>query len=111
MFAQNMFLLIGLLCTLAGGAVLLVSVYVGLRIAWWQWQRARAERDQAAPRYGPDGEPVIGIARGACQDCGHIFDEVFELDDGGRLCWACYLRRKEQRPGAPSTEKPEGSKT
>ncbi len=97
MFAQNIFLLIGLLFCGVVGLVLVVVVWIAIKLAWWRWQRVLVEREMRRTRYDENGDPLPPASHGACDICGNVFDVVYNLPDGSRLCWYCH--REARRAG------------
>ncbi len=90
MFGANIYLLIGLL--LAGGLLVLivVSIWTGAKIVWWQRQRRRADAAEQRRKIGPDGRPYPPAARGVCGRCARASETVYHLPGGERLCPECY---------------------
>lgn len=89
MFAQNIFLLIGILLALVLGLILLVASWTGFNIWAFHRKRSAADREERRKKFDRDGRPLPPRAAGICERCGKT-GEVFHLPEGGRLCPACF---------------------
>lgn len=96
MFGQNIYLLIGLLFVLVVLIVLIVAVWTAAKVGLWQLQRRRAERDWRGDLDRDEAQRRPPTARGLCQGCGLIFDDVYHCADGRRLCRSCYAASHEK---------------
>ncbi len=94
MFGLNIYFLIGLLCVLGIGAILLVAAWTGLNITIWQARKKNAEQRERRRKYRADGSPYPPEGRGLCTACGRACEKVYHLPSGERLCPACYERQE-----------------
>lgn len=90
MFAQNMYLLIGALICLGALAILVFLAWTGTKMGIWHLRRQRAEVRYRRQKLGGDGTPLPPTARGLCAGCQRVFDRVYHLPSGQRLCPECY---------------------
>ena len=90
MFGLNLYYLIGILIVLALAVPLLILATAMLRARAHRAKVDRAERDHQASLFGPDGQAVPPTAPGLCDDCSVVYDDVYHLPDGRRLCKHCY---------------------
>jgi hypothetical protein len=89
-FAQNIFLLIGLLFVAGVLVVLVFCLWTGAKVGFFVRRRRQAEREAAAAKIGPDGRPYPPAAEGLCDRCQRAFNRVYYVPDGPRLCAECY---------------------
>ena len=85
------------LLTGIGAVIALIAMVALLLLAWacvrvWIAQRrlAAQRRCQHDAKYAPDGHPYPPLARGICDNCQTLSDDVFFLKSGARLCRKCY---------------------
>ena len=104
-FGANIYLLIGLLICLGAMLVLIVAAWTLLKIAVWRSSRKRAEEQERRQKLRPDGQPYPPAAPGICQRCALVFDVVYHLPSGERLCARCYQRQWEPGKSADVAEK------
>ena len=92
MFAQNIFLLIGILLALAILSIVVIVSWTGIRV--WLFTRGQ-KKDGAAPE--GQGEGLLFRERGMCEGCGLYLDKIIKLSDGGRLCRNCFEKSGQAR--------------
>lgn len=90
MFAQNIYLLIGILLFLALVFVAFVLGWSGIRMALFGWRQRKARRDQHAARFHDDGTPIPPRGEGLCGRCGRAGFDIYHLPANQRLCESCY---------------------
>lgn len=110
MFAQNIFLLIGLLFCAACGLILLLAAWIGAKVLIWQLRRLAHERAARRVVYDEDGVPIPPTFRGACTLCGVIFDRVYQVADERHLCPRCYRLNKRTAAAAAPPAEPDSSR-
>ncbi len=90
-FAALIVLLVPILVV---GALALFSFAWAHAAALVQWRiRRRASRADHERTHLPDGTPLPPVARGLCEECELVFDDVCHLPDGRRLCRECFALR------------------
>jgi hypothetical protein len=89
-FAQNIYLLIGLVFVAGVLAVLVFVGWTAARTGLFVHRRREAEREAEAAKIGPDGRPYPPAAEGLCDRCQRAFNRVYYVPNGPRLCPACY---------------------
>ena len=100
--AVRLYWALGVIVTIALSLAVSFALYMAIRAVLFHRARVRAERGVHRP-HGPDpGPPSIraggwwagapGLpprAPGLCQSCGRVFDELYHLPSGRRLCDNC----------------------
>jgi hypothetical protein len=89
-FGANLMLLLAVLVVLLIVAAMVLAVWVWLRIRRTHARQREAQRQAELRRIGPDGRPYPPRARGLCEACQGLFNTVYHLPSGRRLCEACY---------------------
>ena len=79
-----------------GAAVLIGILIAFIRLAIRRQRLARDQIQEQKRKFLPDGQPAPPTARGVCQMCQHIYDEVYYFPSGTRLCPACYKTESEK---------------
>ena len=99
----NLYLLIGLLL-LAGISALSILVF-WTSIKLWIWRRAQRRSEQAYQqrRFDHNGTPYPPASRGICTHCGELYEQVYHLPSGARLCRNHY--HNATRTQTPSTDR------
>lgn len=104
-FAQNIFLLVGLLFVVGVLAVLIFCIWTGTNVGLFLRRRKRAAKAAAAARTGPDGRPYPPAAEGLCDRCQRAFDRVYYEPNGPRLCRDCYAAAHPPAPEPAGEER------
>lgn len=97
MFAQNIYLLIGILLALVLGLVLLIASWTGFNIWIFRRKQSDANSEERRKKFDRDGRPLPPRAAGICDRCSQA-GEVFHLPDGGRLCSDCFAHKAAAEP-------------
>jgi hypothetical protein len=85
-FWQGIFFLLGILGCIALALLIISLIRISKRrsqIAYDQQQRKKLE-------IAPDGTPMPPLGRGLCDNCGEIFEKIYYLPTGPKLCPSCY---------------------
>lgn len=85
-FWTGVFYLLGLLAVIALLLVIISLIRLSKRralIAYEQQQRKKLE-------IAPDGTALPPLGRGLCDNCGELFDKIYYLPAGPKLCPPCY---------------------
>lgn len=90
MFAQNIYLLIGLLLFLIIVIVFIIASWTGLNVLFFLRGKRTSDQALAAAKIGPDGRPLPPAGQGICDRCQAIPKEVYFMPEGERLCRSCY---------------------
>ena len=95
MWGQSIYLLLGILLFLLITAVIVIVFWTGFRI-WFSRLRQRRDDDRLHEmRHRSDGRPLPPIGEGMCDRCQGVFDAVYHLPSGRRLCRGCYAETEE----------------
>ena len=94
-FAVNMYILIALLVVLLIAVILLILLISYIRIRLWQHDVKRATREDYQSKHRPDGSEYPPFGPGLCDSCEQVFDKVYFLESGPRLCGDCYNSMRE----------------
>lgn len=89
-FAFDMRFLLGLLVFLALLLIVAIAVWTGLKVWVFRVRSSRAQREEHERKHGPDGRTLPPVGEGICERCQGVFQEVFHLPSGRRLCRSCY---------------------
>lgn len=96
MFFINLMILVALLILAVVGFVVLVASWTGLKIGIWHFRRKRADRQEQQRKQRPEDKAALPVGRGLCNRCGTVFNEVYHLPSGERICPACYQQFYEK---------------
>jgi hypothetical protein len=105
-FAQNIYLLLGLLVFAGVTFVVIILSWSGIRVWFWQRSVDRATQAWRATRYRPDGTRFPPSGPGICFHCHTAFKKVYYLSTGDRVCPSCYLDVDESVEASPANESP-----
>ena len=88
--AVRLYWALGVIVTIALSLAVSFALYMAIRAVLFRRARIRAERGIHRP-HGPDpGAPGLPPrAPGLCQSCGRVFDALYHLPSGRRLCDNC----------------------
>jgi hypothetical protein len=103
-FGINVYLIIGAVVVLVILFPVIITVWTLLKIAFWQAEVRRAQRQAAKERLADDGQPYPPAGRGLCDVCGKATNKVYHLSSGRRMCDDCYRwidRPVEERVSRP----------
>ena len=79
------------------GIVVLVGIIIAcIRIGIRRQRIARNQSQERKRKLLPDGQQAPPTARGVCQMCQRIYDEVYFFPSGAQLCPACYKTESEK---------------
>ena len=95
-FGLNVFFIIGLLVVGSVAIVLAVVGWTVLRTFLWRRSAHRAEVQARQGRRGEDGRVHPPTERGLCDACALVFNKVYHLASGQRLCESCYRQMVQQ---------------
>lgn len=91
MFEQNLYLILGGVMVLLVGGFLLVATWTGIKIAWWLWQRRRAEKKWKKATLDINGNPYPPTVEGVCDECGRGSRAIYMAPDSDQgRCPFCY---------------------
>jgi len=100
----NTYVIIGAVVILAILFLMAVTAWTLLKVALWQAEVRRAQRQADKERLADDGQPYPPAGRGLCDVCGKAANKVYHLSSGRRMCDDCYQRIDqpvEERVGRP----------
>ncbi len=89
MWGGQLWLFVALFFCLLVAGVGTVVCWTLLKMRWARKRAARAETERRAGRLDGNGRPRPPAARGLCERCGRLDDEIRFLPDGRRLCPRC----------------------
>ena len=72
------------------GAVIAVIIYAFVRGIIRDKRAAQAKEQDRREKFRPDGTAYPPFSRGLCDSCSSVFDKVYFLPSGTRLCPGCY---------------------
>ena len=103
-FLQNLVLIIGALVALGTGFVLLLSTWIGLKVAFWYLQRRHTQRIYLQQTRRVDGERYPGFLEGQCRKCGQGHRRIYYPSGTDlQLCPPCYEQYwREAGPASPA---------
>lgn len=98
-FAANIFLILAMFLALFVAAGILLMIWVAAKTLLRHYRVRQAFLEHYRSTHFPDGRPLPPTSRGLCHRCLNVFDEVFHLCDGTKLCRACFdvLHQRELR--------------
>lgn len=88
--AVNFYLIIGAVVAGVIVLVIVVALWTSMSAGLFLARQKRSQAAYEASRTGPDGQPLPPRARGLCEGCQTVQDEVYHTPAGRRLCRACY---------------------
>jgi len=89
-FAQNIWLLIGLLLFAAFVVLMIITLWTLLKMWLWRASKRRADQERHDLKYRADGKPYPPAGRGFCDNCEQSCQKVYYMPNNRRLCPDCY---------------------
>lgn len=77
------------------GFVIAVIIYALIRATMRDKRAAQAKEQDRRKKFRPDGTAYPPFSRGLCDSCSSVFDKVYFLPSGTRLCPGCYRAFEE----------------
>ncbi len=89
-FGLDMRFLLGLLVFLAILSIVVIAAWTGARIWLFRMRQQREQQRVYRRDHASDGRRLPPSASGICERCEGVFEKVYHLPSGRRLCPECY---------------------
>ncbi len=89
-WAQQIYILIGILLAATVGVGLLLVVWTGAKIALLMYRQRRGREEYRRAFYRADGQHYPPYIEGICEACGRGHRQIFHPSDGPNQCPDCY---------------------
>jgi len=94
-FALDMRFLLGLIIFLVILFIVVIAAWTGVKVWLFRSRQKREQQRVYARTHLPDGRPIPPTGEGVCEQCQGVFDKVYHLPSGRRLCSECYVASNE----------------